>query len=230
MDIWNTAVPFFITENKMECYFGIPLDKKTGKYTMSITEYKRRKVKSSKNIEIFIKKGDFPVEYIKFSKEKKKKIGAPENKKEKKLIKKAFSACTKRKLFKDSFLVPVKGRISGVFGAMRRSGKETLWQHKGVDIANQVGTPVVSPAAGVVILVGEDFNLHGKTIVVDHGIGIVSLYIHLNDIVVKKGEKVERGGIIGHLGDTGLTTGPHLHWGMYVHSVPVNPFQWTEDK
>lgn len=81
---------------------------------------------------------------------------------------------------------------------------------------------------GRVLLARDDFNLHGKTVLLDHGQGVMSIYLHLSLINVDEGMEVEKGDVIGLVGSTGLATGPHLHFGIYVHGVPVNPIPWIE--
>jgi murein DD-endopeptidase MepM/ murein hydrolase activator NlpD len=103
------------------------------------------------------------------------------------------------------------------------------YYHRGVDYAAATGSPVVAPAAGYVRLVGrvaEGFELHGNTIGIDHGQGVLSIMIHLSRIDVKEGDFVRAGQVIAGVGSTGASTGPHLHWGLYVHGVAIDPVPW----
>ncbi len=222
----NNNFLFTETDGVMECFLGIPLNLRPGKYTLIISKYRTGEIKERIYKDIEVKKGNYPVEHIRFTPTKNRKIGSPKNIRERKLIRQALKINTPEKLWQGEFSKPVEGRISGVFGASRKRDNVLLWQSRGMDIAAKRGTPIKSPASGRVILVDSDFYLHGKTIIIDHGIGVISLYIHLDDIAVSYGQKIERGELIGTVGDTGLTTGPHLHWGVYVHSVPVNPMWW----
>jgi murein DD-endopeptidase MepM/ murein hydrolase activator NlpD len=100
-----------------------------------------------------------------------------------------------------------------------------------VDYAASTGSPVRSPAAGRIALVGrvaEGFELHGNTIGIDHGQGVLSIMIHLSRIDVQEGQRVEAGQVIGAVGATGASTGPHLHWGLYVHGLSVDPEPWRQ--
>ncbi len=195
---------------------------------MFIEECKGKKIKKKDRISIKVNEGYFPVDNIKFPVNKKKKIGAEVNKIEKELIRNAYGVHTDKKLWTGSFLMPVEGRITSVFGAMRKSGGNILWRHKGVDIAKKPGVEILAPADGKVILVGENFNLHGKTVVLNHGLGVISIYNHLEDIIVSYNDFVNKGQVIGHMGNTGLSTAHHLHWGLYVNSIPVNPLNWVK--
>ncbi len=120
------------------------------------------------------------------------------------------------------FQRPAAGRISGVYGAQRILNGKPRTPHYGLDIAAPEGTPVVAPAGGIVRLVG-DFLLEGRIIVIDHGMGVTSTLFHLRDIVVREGERVHRGQVIGHVGRTGRATGPHVDWRINWGDVRIDP-------
>ncbi|AFZ37382.1 Peptidase M23 [Stanieria cyanosphaera PCC 7437] len=138
---------------------------------------------------------------------------------------------TPQKYWQGSFIKPNAGRISTEFG-IRRYYNGVFAQdyyHRGVDYAGATGSSVVAPAAGVVKLIGkeaEGFQVHGNTIGIDHGQGVVSIFLHLQDIYVQEGDVVKAGQSIGTVGSTGASTGSHLHWGLYVHGVSVDPVPW----
>jgi murein DD-endopeptidase MepM/ murein hydrolase activator NlpD len=98
--------------------------------------------------------------------------------------------------------------------------------HTGIDYAGVVGTPIYSPAAGTVVF-SDTLQLRGNTLIIDHGLGLMTGYYHLSNIRVGGGELVEKGQLIAEGGSTGLSNGPHLHWDMRVNNVPVNGRQWT---
>jgi murein DD-endopeptidase MepM/ murein hydrolase activator NlpD len=112
------------------------------------------------------------------------------------------------------FLRPASGRITGVYGSMRVYGGLERPPHTGLDIANATGTPVRAPAEGVVRLATGPFLLEGNMVLLDHGAGLVTSYMHLSEIAVRAGQKVKQGAVMGRIGTTGRSTGPHLHWGM----------------
>ena len=116
--------------------------------------------------------------------------------------------------WKQDFVWPVKGRISGRFGRQRIYRGEPGSYHSGLDIAPGNGVPFVSPADGVVVLARTGFSLEGGLIIIDHGAGLNSAFLHASRIVVAEGESVKQGEHIGNVGATGRATGPHLHWSL----------------
>ena len=125
----------------------------------------------------------------------------------------------------DPFILPTQGKFSSTFGAKRTYNGETQWQHVGLDIANIKGTPIVAPNSGKVVLI-ESLKEHGNTIIIDHGFGVLSVFNHMSKINVAKNQVVSKGDSIGEIGDTGIATGPHLHWGLSVQNVRVDPLFW----
>ncbi len=114
------------------------------------------------------------------------------------------------------------GRYSSPFGLRRFFNGEERNPHSGLDIAVPTGTPIKSSADGVVTIVG-DYFFNGKTVFVDHGQGMISMYCHMNEIDVVKGQTVKRGQVVGKVGSTGRSTGPHLHWNVSLNNVRVDP-------
>jgi murein DD-endopeptidase MepM/ murein hydrolase activator NlpD len=113
-----------------------------------------------------------------------------------------------------SFAWPAKGPVSGVFGSQRIYAGVPGSAHAGVDLAVPAGTPIHAPADGVVRLAQGPFTLEGNLVMIDHGYGLISAFLHLSQINVTAGQRVAQGDIIGRVGGTGRATGPHLHWGM----------------
>ena len=121
--------------------------------------------------------------------------------------------------------LPSSARASAAFAgdtAARRSSDVPAWRHSGVDIAVRQGTAVVAPAGATVAEVGE-FTLTGRTLILDHGRGVHSAYFHLDTVVVRRGDVVAAGRTIARVGSTGLSTGPHLHYGIYINGKDVDP-------
>ncbi|MEO1396283.1 MAG: M23 family metallopeptidase [Cyanobacteria bacterium J06634_5] len=128
---------------------------------------------------------------------------------------------------------PSQGYVSTEFGVQRYYNGVFAddYYHRGVDYAAATGAPVVSPAAGYIRLVGEEangFEVHGNTNGIDHVQVELSSMNHLSRIDVKEGDFVTAGQVIGGVGNTGASTGPHLHWGLYVHGIGVDPVPWRE--
>ncbi|WP_110673821.1 M23 family metallopeptidase [Salinicola sp. RZ23] len=124
--------------------------------------------------------------------------------------------------FAEPFIWPVKGRISGRFGNQRVYNGTPGSAHSGMDIAAATGTPVKAPASGVITF-ADDLYLTGGTVLLDHGYGISSNFLHLSRIDVAVGQHVDQGEVIGAVGATGRATGPHLHWGMNWFETRIDP-------
>ena len=125
--------------------------------------------------------------------------------------------------FAQAFMWPVEGRISGRFGNQRVYNGTPKSAHSGMDIAAPNGTPVKAPAAGVVTFAAPGLYLTGGTLLLDHGHGVSSNFLHLSRLDVEVGDRVQQGQVIGAVGATGRATGPHLHWGMNWFDVRIDP-------
>jgi len=121
------------------------------------------------------------------------------------------------------FIKPAVGRISGVYGSQRVLNSKPRSPHYGLDIANDVGTPIVAPVAGTVRLASPDFLLEGGIVIIDHGHGVTSTLFHMNSVDVKEGQVVEQGEKIGTIGMTGRANGPHVDWRVNWKSVRLDP-------
>ena len=145
-----------------------------------------------------------------------KKVTPPEEvyeriKKENKLIAKARAVDTDLDFFKDKFMIPVDNAIiTGVYGSQRILNGKPKWPHYGLDFAQKEGTEIKAMLNGIVTLAETDLYYTGGTIIFDHGHGISTLYMHMKDIFVQKGQKIKQGDIIGTVGSTGRATGAHL--------------------
>lgn len=130
--------------------------------------------------------------------------------------------------WRQTFIWPAKGRISGMFGSQRVYKGEPGSYHSGIDIAGGAGTYFVAPADGVVTLAAnKPFSLEGNLLMIDHGMGLNSAFLHASAILVKEGQKVKRGEPIGRIGATGRATGPHLHWSMKWNKARIDPILLT---
>ena len=138
------------------------------------------------------------------------------------LIREALSRRTPRRLWAPPALIPADGPVSGAFGVRRVYNGKPRGYHGGLDIAAPRGAPVHATAAGVVALVGNFFYT-GHTVFVDHGMGLLTAYFHLDSAVLSEGEAVAAGDLVGRVGSTGRSTGPHLHWGVYLAGTRADP-------
>ncbi len=125
--------------------------------------------------------------------------------------------------WQQDFIWPVTGRISGLFGRQRIYRGEPGSYHSGIDIAPGNGVPFVAPADGVVVLARSGFSLEGGLIIIDHGAGLNSAFLHASRITVEEGESVRQGEHIGNVGSSGRATGPHLHWSLKWNAARLDP-------
>ena len=191
-------------------YFAFGLDRDR-KYDVVITiEKDEVKEKITKRVQ----KRKYNIQKIDGLEEK--KVTPPEEvyeriKKENKLIAKARAIDSDLNFFKDKFIVPVEDAIiTGVYGSQRILNGIPKWPHYGLDFAQNEGTPVKAMINGTVTLAERDLYYSGGTLIFDHGHGISTLYMHMHEIFVEKGQKINQGDIIGTVGSTGRATGPHL--------------------
>ncbi len=203
-------------------YFAFGLDRDR-KYDVIITvEKKGKKKKIIKNVQ----KREYKIQRIDGLEEK--KVTPPEEvyeriKKENKLIAKARNIDSDLDYFKDGLIIPVEDAIiTGVYGSQRILNGKPKWPHYGIDFAQKKGTPIKAMIDGVATLVENDLYYTGGTLIFDHGHGISTLYMHMDKIFVEIGQKVNKGDVIGTVGSTGRSTGPHL-------DVRLNWFQTRLD-
>lgn len=216
----DKRIAVFPYKNTWVAMAGIGLSNKPGDYEFSINRADGLSVKSKITVEY--KKYDEQHLTIKNkrkvnpNKEDGKRI-ANESKRKKK-AKKQFSEITPNV----DFIWPVTGRISSIFGLRRFFNEQERRPHSGLDIVADEGTPIKATASGTVIDAG-DFFFSGNMIYLDHGQGIISLYAHLSEIIVKPGDTVKQGEIIGKVGQTGRVTGAHLHFAIIANQTLIDP-------
>ena len=179
------------------------------------------------NIGVWLKNRNFPTQRIWLS----GKAASRATQLELDRVKEFKQLVTPEKYWQGSFVRPNGARVSTIFGVRRYYNGVFAenYYHRGVDYAGGFGSPVVAPAAGKVRLIGresEGFLVHGNIVGIDHGQGVLSVMMHLRDIHVQEGDMVQPGQKIGTIGSTGASTGPHLHWGLYVNGVAVDPAPW----
>ncbi len=130
--------------------------------------------------------------------------------------------------FKDQFIMPVKGIISGVYGSQRILNGKPRWPHYGIDIAASQGTEIKSSGTGVVTMAEDDLYYTGGTVIMDHGHGVSTIYSHLETVIVSVGDKINQGDIIGTVGSTGRSTGPHLDFRINWFQTRLDPMSVLE--
>lgn len=156
--------------------------------------------------------------------EKSKLVSNEETAKQGKVLLAAISSLKIEKLWNGNFLKPVEGMITTEYGTRRTVNGKKGGVHRGVDIGAEEGT-VVKAANNGIIAISRNHILTGNTIVLNHGAGLVSVYYHMSELTAKENQKIKKGEVIGKVGSTGVSTGAHLHWGIWIFGVDVDPFE-----
>ncbi|WP_262694079.1 M23 family metallopeptidase [Kordiimonas aquimaris] len=144
-------------------------------------------------------------------------------------VRRARSVQTNDLYWTKGFVRPAEGRFSGFYGSQRILNGEPRSPHYGLDIAADIGTPIMAPAGGVVRLAAPDFLLEGGIVIIDHGFGVTSTLFHMNSVDVTEGETVAQGDLIGTVGAKGRASGPHVDWRVNWKSVRLDPLLVIEE-
>ncbi len=201
-------------------WIGLPLDLKPGKHSVQVTRQGRASALS-----LTLKDKAYPVQHLRI---KNQRMVDPDPADLARFEAEAATQNEVKTLFRDTesvqidFITPVDGRRSSAFGLRRTFNGQPRAPHRGLDIAASTGTPAKAPAGGVVTHVG-DFFFNGKTVFIDHGQGLISMFCHLDSVALEAGTPVAQGKVVGTVGSTGRATGPHLHWSVFLNGTPVDP-------
>lgn len=214
---------------KFLAFIGLDLGLKPGIYPMEITVSYENGSNNKLQKEVKIIKKDFPEKKLWVEE---KFVTPPAEvqdriKTETEILGTIYAIFTSHWLGKGKFIFPSEGDIVPNFGERRYFNNKPRSQHSGVDISTPFGYPVKASNSGRVVLV-TDLYFAGNTVILDHGLGVFSLYCHFSKFHVLIGEFVEKGDIIGEIGATGRVTGPHLHWGMKIRGSRVDPLSFVE--
>lgn len=203
---------------------GLDMQDKPGQHDLTIqVEYTDHKERHK--VTVLLMKEDYKVQHLKLPK---KMVDLDSKtlirvKRESKTLFKSFESVVPEPLWNGHFIEPVKGRVSGRFGSRRVINGQSKRPHSGEDIAAPKGTPVVAMNSGMVRLTMDHF-FTGKGVILDHGLGLFSMYFHLDAVDVIQGQMVNKGHPIGKVGATGRATGPHLHWGVRLNGARIDPY------
>ncbi len=221
----KTKIPVFVLDDKwFRGLIPVSASTKAGKYQLEVF-YKNKE----KKLDLNIAETKYPLENLTLSKEV---AALNASKIEKSLVAQALNSESSNKLWSSKFIFPSSGRKSTVYGVKRKinGSLDPDYFHKGLDFAASTGSNVIAPENGKVILAGyqpKGFVVNGNCIFLDHGQGVITAYLHLSEISTKEGDFIKKGQIIGKVGSSGIASGPHLHWGLYVHGMTVDPLVWT---
>ena len=224
--VWESKhIPAFLIQDKWTTIVGVDLDAKPGEHQADVlfTMENGRVDKREADIKVVAKK--YPTTELKVE-DKYVELSKPDlarANRESAETEGIYARITNEMLWDNPFSVPIPGETGTSFGHRRIFNGEPRAPHAGADLHAKTGTPIQATNRGRIVL-AKNLFFTGNTVIVDHGLGIYSLYAHLSRIDVKRGDMVSNGQLVGLAGATGRVTGPHLHWGMRVQGARVDPF------
>jgi len=226
----DRAIPFWDDDRDphiRRAFLGVDLQQPPGEYEFNVTAQLPDGAHVSCNAMLIAREGQFPVENLKVPEEfvEPSPQDLERAGRERQRLREIFAINTAERLWRGAFRLPVasaSARNTRNFGRRRILNGESRSPHTGVDFPAPVGTPVHAAQRGRVTL-AENLFFSGNTVVIDHGLGVYTLYAHLESISVQEGDVVEAGAAMGRVGATGNVTGPHLHWGLTVNEARANP-------
>jgi hypothetical protein len=229
-DFQGKRIAFFPREDGRchEALVGVDLECSPGIYRLNITvEGGGRTSRRTFQIEVVraffgIQRITLPPEMVHLDPQSLKRV-----QEEKRRIEGLWAIRSENRRWYGEFLVPVEGGIGAFFGVGRILNGQRRGRHNGIDIKAQQGEKILCSNSGKVVMVDELF-FGGKTVVVDHGQGLYSYYMHMDRIMVRRNKDIRRGDVIGTVGATGRATGPHLHWGVCLNGARVDPLSLME--
>lgn len=204
---------------------GIDMETEPGTYRLAISAKSRSGKTLRGRYRIRVQKRDFgeqrlilPEEMVELDEDNLKRVEEEAEK-----VREIWTEERSDRLWRGKFIKPLDGEITSPFGVRRILNELPRNRHNGVDLEAEMGEEILSSNAGIVVLVDELY-FSGKSVVVDHGRGLYTMYFHLSRIDVEEGQRVKKGEVLGLAGSTGRSTGPHLHWGVRLHDARVDPF------
>jgi murein DD-endopeptidase MepM/ murein hydrolase activator NlpD len=225
-DFLGKKIKFFKQGDDYRAIIGVPVAQKTGPYPLLITMtgVGGRTGKIFRSIKVLPYK--FPRVSFWLKPEKSKLMATAAVVDEWAVIEKPLLIEQDEQAWEKNFILPVKGQVSMYFGTIEKVNGKSQGRHRGCDLAVPIGTKVSAANDGTVVF-AQKMTVYGGTMVVDHGQGIHTIYLHLSKFLAKVGQEVSKGEVIALSGNTGYSSGPHLHWAMSVHDLRVDPLQWT---
>jgi murein DD-endopeptidase MepM/ murein hydrolase activator NlpD len=227
---WRSQkVPFVRVEGKWVTVIGVDLDMKPGDHTSDVRVLMQDGRVENREVVVSVKSISYPTTELKVAEQfvQLSPANLARSAREAKEIDAIYAAVSPEIMWTRPFSIPIPGGSGRNFGHRRVFNGEPRAPHAGADLRAATGDPIHSTNRGRVAL-AKNLFFTGNTVIVDHGLGIYSLYAHLSRIDVKKGSIVENGQRVGLAGATGRVTGPHLHWGVRVQGARVDPFSLVE--
>lgn len=212
----------------MYAFLGVGVLDQPGQYDVRV-EFKTRNGSNGVLVEqVTVLPNDWSVDELEFTPEQTGLLDPQIVEQERALLERMYATLTPKKYWEAGWLVPAPGAMTARFGEQRSiNGGPPSGHHGGMDIGNEEGTPVIATNAGVVVMVRQ-LQVRGNMIIVDHGGGVLSGYGHLSQFAVTEGQEVAAGEVIGYVGNTGLSTGAHLHWEMAIFGILVDGLWFTD--
>lgn len=206
----------------MYTFIGIGTDDPPGEHELVVDFTLANGTEGSLTETISVYPNDWTVEYLEFTPEVSTLLDPQIARDEAALLAEVYGRESAEKLWDGPWITPAPGMITARFGEQRSiNGGPVAGHHGGTDISGDPGTPVLATSSGTVVL-AKQLQIHGNMVVIDHGGGLLSGYAHLSGFAVAEGQTVAAGEVIAYIGNTGLSTGAHLHWEMAVHGVLVD--------
>ena len=228
MEFFGKTIPFYGSVGDLYAIAGVPVLTAPGTHVITVhaSDEAGNTHVISKSIRVL--KGKFLAEKLAFPPSKSGNLVASKIMADQDELSRIFRQWTPNRLWSGKFLMPIKGRITSPFGAYRHYNGKRLGDHRGTDIGgNPVGAVIKAANSGVVAF-AKHLPALGSVIVLDHGQGIHSVYMHMSKTLVSAGQIVKKGQSIGKVGSTGVSTGPHLHFGISVHDTRVEAMEWVK--
>ena len=223
-EVFGSSLPLVRSEDGWVGLFGVDMDREPGKYSLVLRLKLADGREKEKRVPFEIQARDYgterltlPANMVELSAEDLARVQADQQ-----ALAQAWKTPASERYWSGPFQRPVPGEVHAVFGKRRIINGQPKSPHTGQDLAAALGDPVAASNAGRVVLVRDCF-FSGNSVVVDHGLGLYSMYFHLSEVKVKEGELVEKGQVLGLIGMSGRATGPHLHWGFRLLGARVDP-------
>jgi murein DD-endopeptidase MepM/ murein hydrolase activator NlpD len=209
-------------------FVGVDAEDPTGTYPMRIDFVLTSGATGSLTQDITVLATEWEVDWLEFDPEKQQYLDEEVVRNEDAILDRVYSTVTPEKMWDGIWHYPVQGDVTARFGQQRSvGGSEPSGHHSGTDIGANEGIPVAAANSGTVVLARE-LTAHGNTVIIDHGGGLFSGYSHLSQIDVAEGQAVAAGDTVGLVGNTGLSTGPHLHWEMVSHGIRLDALRFVD--
>jgi murein DD-endopeptidase MepM/ murein hydrolase activator NlpD len=196
-------------------------------YFLQVAAVDRFKQQANVSANMQLGASSFEVDYLTIAPGLQELLDPELRRQETEKLDKVFTVFTPQPLWQGAFIMPVANELTSSYGVGRSYNNQPISSyHAGVDIEGAMGTPILAANRGRVVF-AERTQVRGNLLILDHGLGVYTVYAHLSEFVAKVGQQVNQGEVIGKVGDTGLVTGPHLHWEVVVGGVSVEPLEWT---